>query len=52
GAQGGDLSSLRGAGRSAPNVVNVSRGVLYGEVAGSVAKRAAHYAAEIAAALD
>ena len=52
GAQGGDLSALTGAGRIAPNVVNVSRGVLYGEVAESVGERAAHYAAEISAAMS
>jgi len=52
GAQGGDLSSLKGAGRHAPNVVNVSRGVLYGDVAPTIGARAAHYAGEISAALD
>jgi orotidine-5'-phosphate decarboxylase len=52
GAQGGDLSALRNAGRKAPNVVNVSRGVLYGDVAGSVGARADHYATEISAAMD
>lgn len=52
GAQGGDLSALRNAGRKAPNVVNVSRGVLYGNVAGSAGARADHYATEISAAMD
>ena len=52
GAQGGDLSALTGAGRTAANVVNVSRGVLYGEVAESAGERAAHYAAEISAAMS
>jgi len=31
GAQGGDLEALRGSGRTAPIVVNVSRGILYAE---------------------
>lgn len=51
GAQGGDLSCLRGASRQASNVINVSRGVLYGNVAAAVRERAAHYAGEISAAL-
>ena len=50
GAQGGDLSALSGSARGAPNVVNVSRGVLYGEE-GEIGERAAHYASEIASAL-
>ena len=50
GAQGGDLSALRGSDRTAPNVVNVSRGVLYGEK-GTVRERAIHYATEISQAL-
>lgn len=52
GAQGGDLASLKNSGRRAPNVVNVSRGVLYGDVAATAGERAAHYAREVAAALD
>jgi orotidine-5'-phosphate decarboxylase len=51
GAQGGDLSTLKGTGRTAPNVVNVSRGVIYGDVADSIGGCAQHYADEIAAAL-
>ena len=51
GAQGGDLSMLTGAERQAPNVVNVSRGVLYGE-AGSPGECATRYAEEIAGALQ
>jgi orotidine-5'-phosphate decarboxylase len=31
GAQGGDLEALRGTGRRAPILVNVSRGILYAE---------------------
>ena len=50
GAQGGDLSALKGSGRTAPNVVNVSRGVLYGKE-GSPADLAARFAGEIAKAL-
>ncbi len=50
GAQGGDLSSLAGSVRSAPNVVNVSRGVLYGDE-GTPGARADHYAMEISRAL-
>ena len=50
GAQGGDLSALSGSQRQAPNVVNVSRGVLYGEN-GTLGEHAAHYAAQIAGAL-
>jgi len=49
GAQGGDLSSLAGSVRSAPNVVNVSRGVLYGDE-GTPGARANHYAMEISRA--
>lgn len=51
GAQGGDLSALKGSGRRAPNVVNVSRGVMYGDAAKSAGERAEHYATEIAGAL-
>ena len=29
GAQGGDLAALRGSGRKAPLLINVSRGILY-----------------------
>ena len=50
GAQGGDLSALTGSGRQAPNVVNVSRGVIYGNE-GSPAELADRYAREIAEAL-
>ncbi len=46
GAQGGDLAALAAAGRSAPDVINVSRGILYagddlgfGERAGQWARR-------------
>ena len=51
GAQGGDLSALTGAKRQAPNVVNVSRGVLYGEE-GTPGEQATRYAGQIAEALQ
>jgi len=49
GAQGGDLSALKGSGRTSPNVVNVSRGISYGE--GEYAALAKKWADEIAAAM-
>ncbi|MCH2026846.1 MAG: orotidine-5'-phosphate decarboxylase, partial [Verrucomicrobiales bacterium] len=49
GAQGGDLSLLSGSGRSAPLVINVSRGVMFGE--GSSSDRALYYRDQIAEAL-
>jgi orotidine-5'-phosphate decarboxylase len=49
GAQGGDLDLLKGAGRKAPVVINVSRGVMVGE--GSAAERARAFRDRIAAAL-
>ena len=51
GAQGGDLGALKGSGRTAPNVVNVSRGVLYGDE-GTPGSRAEHWAGAISEALD
>lgn len=50
GAQGGDLALLKGASRSAPAVVNVSRGVMFGE--GTAAERARGFRDQIAAALS
>lgn len=47
GAQGGDLAALAAAGRSAPDLVNVSRGIMYGTDSRSFAERAAAYAAQI-----
>ncbi len=44
GAQGGDVEALRAAKRQAPNVVNVSRGILYAEPEKSFAEKAAHWA--------
>jgi orotidine 5'-phosphate decarboxylase subfamily 2 len=40
GAQGGDLAALKGCGRKAPLLVNVSRGILYQEEHKSFAERA------------
>lgn len=50
GAQGGDLAALAAAGRSAPDVINVSRGILYGDDGSSFAERAKAWADRIAAA--
>lgn len=47
GAQGGDIAALRGSGRAAPLLVNVSRGVLQGEPANAYAVRAQHWASVI-----
>jgi orotidine-5'-phosphate decarboxylase len=49
GAQGGDLAALGAARRSAPDVINVSRGILLGE--GSFAERAREWAGLIRGAL-
>jgi orotidine-5'-phosphate decarboxylase len=52
GAQGGDLASLGKANRSAPNLINVSRGISYptdGQKPGDLAK---HYREEITKALS
>lgn len=48
GAQGGDLETLRGANRSAPFLVNVSRGILYPESDRSHSETARDYAHRIA----
>lgn len=50
GAQGGDLADLAAAGRSAPDVVNVSRGILYAQDGLDFAGRARHWADMIARA--
>jgi orotidine-5'-phosphate decarboxylase len=50
GAQGGDLASLAAAARSAPDVINVSRGILYAGDDRSLAARAQDWAEKIAAA--
>jgi orotidine-5'-phosphate decarboxylase len=50
GAQGGDLASLAAAGRSAPDVINVSRGILYAADDRGFASRAQDWAEKIAGA--
>jgi orotidine-5'-phosphate decarboxylase len=50
GAQGGDLASLASAARNAPDVINVSRGILYAGDDLGFAGRAQEWAAKIAAA--
>lgn len=49
GAQGGDLASLAGAGRTAPDVINVSRGILYAGDERGFGSRARDWAEKIAA---
>jgi orotidine 5'-phosphate decarboxylase subfamily 2 len=51
GAQGGNLDALKGAGRTAPLLINVSRGVLYAKDDQSFAERAEFWRDEIRAAL-
>jgi orotidine-5'-phosphate decarboxylase len=48
GAQGGDLNALAAAGRTAPDVINVSRGILYAGDDQSFARRAKDWAIKIA----
>ncbi len=48
GAQGGDVAALRGTGRKAPLLINVSRGILYAEPEKSFAQKAAAWAKLIA----
>jgi len=50
GAQGGDLAALAAAGRGAPDVINVSRAILYAEDSLDFAARAKQWAEKIAAA--
>lgn len=51
GAQGGDLNALASQGRKAPILVNVSRGILYGNDTLSFAERAREFSRQIAQAL-
>lgn len=51
GAQGGDLAALKGAGRKAPLLVNVSRGILYQDDPQSYGERARHWMQAIQSAL-
>lgn len=50
GAQGGDLAALAEAGRSAPDVINVSRGILYAGDERGFGARAKDWAEQIARA--
>jgi orotidine-5'-phosphate decarboxylase len=50
GAQGGDLSALAAAARTAPDVINVSRGILYAGDERGFGARAKDWAEKIAAA--
>ncbi|MEM9237386.1 MAG: orotidine-5'-phosphate decarboxylase [Verrucomicrobiota bacterium] len=50
GAQGGDLADLAAAGRSAPDVINVSRGISYAGDERSFAERARDWAERISEA--
>ncbi len=52
GAQGGDLAALKGTGRIAPSVVNVSRGILYQDPERSFAEKAAHWHGLIASSMN
>ena len=52
GAQGGELSSLVGSARTSPNIINVSRGILYKNPELSFAEKAATFAAQISRALS
>lgn len=47
GAQGGDLAALAAAGRKSPDVINVSRGILYASDDQTFAQRAAHWCKQI-----
>lgn len=51
GAQGGDLAALKGCGRQAPLLVNVSRGILYQDDGKSYAERAKFWMESIQMAL-
>ncbi|NWK54778.1 orotidine-5'-phosphate decarboxylase [Verrucomicrobiaceae bacterium N1E253] len=48
GAQGGDLASLQGRNRTAPDVVNVSRGITYKDMDKSFAEKAKEWAGQLA----
>ena len=52
GAQGGDLAALKGSGRKAPLLVNVSRGVLYQKDELTFAERAKFWMSQIQNALN
>ena len=48
GAQGGDLASLQASQRTAPDVVNVSRGISYAETEKSFSQKAREWAGKLA----
>ena len=48
GAQGGDLASLQGKARTAPDVVNVSRGISYAEPEKSFGQKAREWSEKLA----
>ncbi len=50
GAQGGDLGNMANGGRSAPDTINVSRGITANEMDKSFGQKAQEWAAKIAAA--
>lgn len=50
GAQGGDLENMAGKGRTAPDTINVSRGIMYKEMNKSYAQKAKEWADQISAA--
>lgn len=52
GAQGGDLAALAAAARTAPDVINVSRGILYAGDDRSFGERAKDWAGKIASAYE
>lgn len=52
GAQGGELDALNGATRTAPSLINVSRGILYKNPEMSYANKAKMYAEQIRRALS
>lgn len=50
GAQGGDLENMAGKGRTAPDTINVSRGIMYNEMEKSFTAKAKQWAEQIASA--
>ncbi len=50
GAQGGDLDNMAGKGRTAPDTINVSRGIIYKEMDKSFGQKAKDWAYQISAA--
>ncbi|MCW1924541.1 orotidine-5'-phosphate decarboxylase [Luteolibacter arcticus] len=52
GAQGGDLAALAAAARTAPDVINVSRGILYADDGNSYRDRAISWATRISQAYE